>query len=656
MTIKKILCNIILLIDDRLCLLKECIASIVEHTPEQLYHLYLIDKQCDSNTTEHLQTIANDRKNITLVSSHQSIDIFKPGKISNTEECTSFIILLKSDVLVVPNWLERLISCAESDPMIASVNPLINHSTNCDVPLSPGTNFLSMDWYISSISKRTYPDVTPDFEFCILVRCSALTEACFSSETHEFNLFEELEKNVRLTKTSEHRNVVADDVYVFHSGFSGHFIRKNKDNPVQYILNSVNPSKRWSPEKCMRETYRAARAQYRDHDYLSALKSSLLGLLELPYSTQHVANLEHTDQFTRPNRLRVTYVLHKITVAGGVISVVQLVNELILLGVEARIVSLYQYPETNLWKCYTAPIIFKDIADLVANFPESDIAVATHWSTAEWVSNVTTHGRAKIGVYFLQDYESWFFPKSDKTSRAAVKHSYTLIRRKIVKSSWLQQLIEKDGYDSFKIWLGLDLSAFYPRDTTHNQEITIIAMARPGTPRRGFPTLVKSLSLIKNDFPSTNIILFGEDLAQYEFPFEFLNIGVVSDQNQMATLYSQADIFIDSSDFQGFGRAALEAMACKTACILTEVGGVTEYAKNRVNCLLVPPKNPESIYQAFLDLNSDINFRSRIISGAMSTSRNFCHKQEARNTLKYFQSIIQINIADTTNPCRFPQS
>jgi O-antigen biosynthesis protein len=108
-------------------------------------------------------------------------------------------------------------------------------------------------------------------------------------------------------------------------------------------------------------------------------------------------------------------------------------------------------------------------------------------------------------------------------------------------------------------------------------------MARPKTPRRGFGTLIDGLAQIKRDYPTVQIRLFGEDLSRYAIPFAYEGLGIVVRRNDLAKLYSDADIFIDASDFQGFGRPALEAMACQTACVLTSFGGVGEYARDGVN-------------------------------------------------------------------------
>jgi glycosyltransferase involved in cell wall biosynthesis len=261
-----------------------------------------------------------------------------------------------------------------------------------------------------------------------------------------------------------------------------------------------------------------------------------------------------------------------------------------------------------------------------------------------WVSDIVNKYQNSRSAYFLQDYESWFFPESDPKSRKAVIDTYGLIDNKIVKSEWLRALVAKDGYGSKKIHLGLDLGIFYThrsnRQMKNYNHLTIVAMARPRTARRGFITLNKALELIKISYPNTEIILFGDDLSNYEINYEFENVGIVTSASDMASLHSRADIFIDSSDFQGFGRTALEAMACDCCCILTEVGGVTEYAKNNVNCLLVPPKDPKSIFEAFQSIHQSELLSERIRREAIVTANEFSHKREAINTLSYFEKIL----------------
>ena len=98
-------------------------------------------------------------------------------------------------------------------------------------------------------------------------------------------------------------------------------------------------------------------------------------------------------------------------------------------------------------------------------------------------------------------------------------------------------------------------------------------------------------------------------------------------------------MFLDGSDFQGFGRTALEAMACGTACVLTNVGGVSEYAIEGENCLLVPPQKPESFGKAIIRLLRDDCLRQRLVKSGLKTVKAYCQKREAKETLAFFSEL-----------------
>jgi hypothetical protein len=342
-----------------------------------------------------------------------------------------------------------------------------------------------------------------------------------------------------------------------------------------------------------------------------------------------------------PTDLRVTYLLPDVRVSGGVFGAAQLVNELRLLGADARIAALRERPAVYGWgRFLDEPMTFASVADLVENMPPCDLAVATHYKTATWADQLVRRGRAAHSVSFLQDYEAWFMPESDVRGREQVTRSYELIPHKIVKSDWLASLLKNDGYETRKIPLGLDLRFFHPRQCERPTHPVVVAMARPRTPRRGFESVVAALEMVRKEVPTVEIILFGEDLMSRQLPFAYRGEGEVADHDRLATLYSYADVHLDGSDFQAFGRPALEAMACGTVSVLTDAGGVTEYARHEVNCLLVPPKDPTAFAEAMVRLLQDEPLRGRLRAGGLETVMGYCSKREARDTLAYFHEIV----------------
>jgi glycosyltransferase involved in cell wall biosynthesis len=337
--------------------------------------------------------------------------------------------------------------------------------------------------------------------------------------------------------------------------------------------------------------------------------------------------------------LRVSYILPRLNIGGGVLGALQLANELYLLGIDARLAAWGERSEVYRWRFLRRPLVFGSAAEMSAALPPCDVAVATHWSTAELVRALIDSGRARHGAYFLQDYEAWFFDESRTAQRENVKRTYGLLSEKIVKSDWLGGLLREDGYATHKIPLGLDHGFFYPRPVETPPRPVVMAMARPRTPRRGYEAVLAALAMVKEDMPQTEIVLFGQDLGRMQVPFPYRGEGVVADQDRLAELYSGATVHLDGSDFQAFGRPALEAMACGTANVLTDVGGVSEYARHEENCLLVPPRQPRVFAESILRLLRDPFLRARLRDNGFATVLRYCWKREAQDTAALFGRI-----------------
>jgi GT2 family glycosyltransferase len=673
-------CDLVLPVFNSLTYVKDCIESLLSGTQNCQYHLYIIDDASDRHTAAFLGQQAATHAHISVLRLPQNQGFVRASNLGIAQGTAPYVVLVNSDVIVTPGWLSRLVRCAESDPRIAAVNPLTNRATYLDIPLAPGANFYGMDFVLAQQSPRDYPDVVTGVGFCLLLRRAALDQVGVFDEIYGQGYCEDSDLCMRLVAHG-YRTVVADDVYVYHKGSAsfldrGTRYRHNRKifdarwaaeyqrqfrafrqrNPLQPVRDLFQFPRRWEPFTFLRrEGGRQFRRLLKGEPLHIIAKDTVRAVLRAPTATRALVTPETVARFTRPGRLRVTYVLRSLALAGGVLSVIQLVNELILLGVEARLVALRDDGDLAQWKLLTQPILFHTEADLQANFPESDIAVATLWITAPWVANVVRTGYAKQGVYFLQDYESWFFPETDYRARARVQDTYALLPQKIVKSEWLKQMLVQDGFPTHKIPLGMDLGVFYPRERPTNRlptarlptarpptarPPTVLAMTRPETPRRGFPDTVAALHKVKAAMPEVEIVVFGDAKVSSRIPFPHRNVGVVADRNQLAELYAQADIFLDGSTFQGFGRPALEAMACGAACVLTNAGGVSEYARDGENCLLVPPQQPDRFADAILTLLQNAPLRKTLSDGGLHTVQAYCHKREARDTLAYFTALM----------------
>ncbi len=124
-------------------------------------------------------------------------------------------------------------------------------------------------------------------------------------------------------------------------------------------------------------------------------------------------------------------------------------------------------------------------------------------------------------------------------------------------------------------------------------------------------TLLKALKLVKKIIPDVKLIVGGKgtlleyyrkmvvdaDLAEnVEFH------GFIPDE-KIVEYYSSANIFIlpsISSKQEGFGIVVLEAMACKTPVISTEIVGVAADVKKSNSGIIVPPKDVDKLAEAII--------------------------------------------------------
>lgn len=658
-------CDVVMPVHNGLTLVMDAVESLLEGTDPDHYRLLIVDDASDHRTADYLAGLAVRHPHITVIRNSRNLGFVQSCIRGHRETTAPFLLLLNSDVVVSEGWLDRLLMCADRDPRVASVNPLTNHAAHLVVPMVPGCNFYNMDAFLAQRDPGC-SDVVTGVGFCLLLRRSALDEVGFFDEVFGRGYCEDSDLCMRLTDNA-FRTVIAENVYVYHFGsgsFAGEREVRYRDNrrifdqrwgskyrrqfsrfraadPVGRLQADFRLKTRWDPLPQIWQTARELRTALESRSMVSAARSAVRGLGAVALSRREIPDQQRVEHVSVKRRLRVTYIVPRLVVAGGVLSVIQIVNGLVRLGVDARIATLFEDPLIYQWtRLYSRPMVFRDPEELIARCPESEIAVATLWSSAPWARALVDRGRARAGAYFLQDYEPWFFPETSPDRREQVKATFALLDHRIVKSDWLARMLADDGYATHKIPLGMDLAQFYPREVQRGSA-TVLAMARPGTPQRGFPTVVSALQRVKAARPEAEVVLFGDrSLRRQSIPFEFTDEGLISDQSHLAQVYSRASVFLDGSDFQGFGRCGLEAMACATACVMTDVGGVNEYARHDQNALLVPPGDPERLATAILDLMEDSGRRSGLIQQGLDTAQHFDHRREARDTLRYFESLL----------------
>lgn len=667
--------DIIVPIHNHLDATRDCLESVARAT-ESPYRLWLIDDGSDKRTHEYLEAFCARHEAASLSTHPEALGFVQSCNEGMALGDAPFVVLLNSDVIVPPGWLSRLIRAARSDPAIAVVNPLSNFAANLSLPLAPGCHFLRMDEIVRERSRQLYPDVVTCVGFCFFLVREHLRTLGFFDPAFGPGYCEDSDFCMRALSKGL-RTVVADDVYLYHQGrvsfdnFSNRYAENQRlfdarwsseysarleeferKKPLQYLRDIFAVRKRRVLSVETRRYFLTSLRSLRAGRPVHALKSLKGGLVSCRSDYVPALRPEYFELIIRPDRLKVTYVLPQLNTSGGVLSVVQLVNRMILAGIDTGIACIEPPAQAiQNWRLLTEPLRYKNRKDLLAHFPPSDLAVATMWTTAEWVAELRRLRPQLKTAYFIQDYEPWFYPDEIETQRRIVR-TYSLIPHRIVKSSWLQDKLARDGFAAEKIRLGMNLDIFYPRESREkgrDDRVRVLAMARPEAPHRGFRALVEFMHRFFREEPRALFVLFGCAQLPKE-PLEGLpieNAGIVPHGDRLADLYRSAEVFLDPSDFQGFGRGGLEAMACGTPTVLTREGGVNEYARDDENCLLVEPGKVDAWIEAVQRILREPLLRNTLIEKGIATTAQFDLKREAEKTMAFFESLCGVRSGRT---------
>lgn len=248
------------------------------------------------------------------------------------------------------------------------------------------------------------------------------------------------------------------------------------------------------------------------------------------------------------------------------------------------------------------------------NFKDSDVFIATSWPTSYVVNGIKN---TKKKMYFIQDFEPYFYPMSSEYKLA--ENSYKLGLTGITIGSWLTEFVgETYNMDCDYIDFALDNKIYKFEDIRSTGEKTkIIFYARAKTPRRGFELAIQALDRVYNLYKDkVEIILFGgNNLQEYDIPFKYTDVGVLNEK-ELNKLYNEAHIALVCS-LTNCSLLPLELMATKCAVVDIDSPTVKGIMQNGVDSLLAHP-DPYNISENLIALINDKQLREEITNNAFN--------------------------------------
>ena len=258
------------------------------------------------------------------------------------------------------------------------------------------------------------------------------------------------------------------------------------------------------------------------------------------------------------------------------------------------------------------------------HIPDSDITISTLWETARLVAR---YGKGKK-AYFCQHYEPYF--SSDPIVSANINATYSYGLNLIANSTWLKEKLKivapKDQASNiYLINNAIDTNIFKPKktDESFGGSFRVISYGGRDARWKGFEEMASAVAIARKKLDQEIVWnVYGDALLPPQNKIaEYNSLGFLSPE-ELSREYSNNDMLLSASWYESFPLFPLEAMACGLPAITT-LPGTEDYAIHNENCLIVEPRNPESIASAIVSLAKDAELRKRLGERAAIDAKKF---------------------------------
>ena len=351
------------------------------------------------------------------------------------------------------------------------------------------------------------------------------------------------------------------------------------------------------------------------------------------------------------------------------------------LGQRCRTIHLPAGPE----KPYDKNLVFDHLPQFVEgvkNFAqEESIAydlIHSHYWLSGWVAGeLRKSWEAPIIHMFhtlghLKNTVAQSEEEMEMARRIEVETEIMAFADRIVAATLIEkdQMVQLYGANPAKITVipcGVDLSLFHPipmgearqRLDICDRKHMVLFVGRIER-LKGIETLLEAMAIVVQDFPNWKeeicVCIVGGDVSEdstiVDKEMERLKdlraeLGIADlvtflgaqAQDTLPDHYSAADVVVMPSYYESFGMVALEAMACGTPVIASQVGGLSFTVQNGVTGFLVPERDPPALAEKITLLLKDQALRNKLGAQGIEWARQHTWARVADQILSLYSEL-----------------
>ena len=272
-------------------------------------------------------------------------------------------------------------------------------------------------------------------------------------------------------------------------------------------------------------------------------------------------------------------------------------------------------------------------------------------------------------------------PGRESDLRIEVERQATAAADRIVAASEdeRQHLVTLYGADPRHISIipcGVNTSLFHPQPKAEARELLglngrwVVLFVGRMDPLKGLDILLQAAQRLSAEAPDLEVVVVGGDAtpeseeARVRALARDLGlaggvrfVGAVP-QDDLPRYYNAADVCVVPSFYESFGLVAVEALACGTPVIASQVGGLPKVVRHGENGLLVPERTPAAFAAAIGRLYRDDAARLALAARARASVEPLVWGAVARRIAELYCSLWKANghRAADESPRRTPAS
>lgn len=253
--------------------------------------------------------------------------------------------------------------------------------------------------------------------------------------------------------------------------------------------------------------------------------------------------------------------------------------------------------------------------------------------------------------------------------KKVISKANRIIAATLAEKSQLEFLYEAPSSKISVIPPGVDTRHFYPIPKDEAKEVvgvpddshTILFVGRI-EPLKGIDKLIQAISIIQNNgelrcCPHNLVIIGGEpnakpedmnaEMARLQDMVEDLGIEnfVIflgkQDQQMLPYYYSASEIVVMPSHYESFGMVALEAMACGTPVVASQVGGLAFLVRDGETGFVVPGNDVHLLAKRLVELIKDKELRNKLGNKSAEYAQLYAWENISEKMIEVYNQVLE---------------